>query len=730
MMRNQIPLMAAALLSLLAADIVLGQGAATDRHGDPLPPGAVARLGTVRFRHPSSIVFAAFLPDGKRILSVSDGGMLSVCDYPSGKEIRHLELLDKSTALVTSATLSPDGKHVTVWCSDGFLRIWDWANARQTGKVANLARSTTTTVRSSSLLRALGRSAPTSSSPAYSPDGKTLLLFGSSQVLQLLELASGKEIAPGPGHTEPVTSIWCSPDGTRVVTKDTKTTLAWNAGTGAHLGTLPVTLPPTPGSPTVISPDGRLGVTVATFATPAAAQAAKARDAILFDTASGKPLGTVGLDVDVTPMHRRPLAFSRDGKLLAALLGNPQPKINLYEVPSGKLLRAFDLGGAGVVGNGGFGGPGGLGGPGGGGFSRRTVTTLPILFSPDGKTLACQAVAGANIVVLDIATGKQLATLPPPLNSQSIQGAFSPDGRCLALQQRDGTATVYELATGRPRGTFGDKLALAVVRRAAVLDDFPFGATLPETPGLGLAIAPDSRLLALAGPGGSIHLWDLLTGKQVHVLQGHTGIVNAVAFTAHGKKLVSASDDTTVLVWDMTKIARPTLPVKAVKPGELDPLWQSLLDPDAAKGFVVMRELAAAPGETVPWIKEHVKPSPPLDMKRVEALMRQLDDDRFKVRAKATADLLKLGELLLPVIDKALAGDLSSEVRRRLEELHGKLTVTILEGDRLRDMRAVEILELIGTPEARQVLRTLADGAPGALVTTSAQAVLRRQEHP
>jgi hypothetical protein len=305
-----------------------------------------------------------------------------------------------------------------------------------------------------------------------------------------------------------------------------------------------------------------------------------------------------------------------------------------------------------------------------------------------------------------------------------MQGAFSPNGRCLTLQQRDGTATVYELATGQPRGTYGDKLA--PVRRASALDDYPFGPAVAETPGLGLALAPDNRLLALAGPGGSIHLWDVLTSTNVHVLQGHKGIVNALAFASRGTKLVSASDDTTVLIWDVTKIARPALPVKALKPGELDPLWQALLDADAAKGFAAMRELAAAPGQSVSWIKEHVKPSPPLDMKRVEALIRQLDDDRFKVRAQATMELLKLGELVLPAIDKAFAGNLSSEVRRRLEEIHGKLTVPALEGNRLRDVRAVEVLALIGTPEARQVLQALADGAPGALVTTSARAALTR----
>jgi hypothetical protein len=50
----------------------------------------------------------------------------------------------------------------------------------------------------------------------------------------------------------------------------------------------------------------------------------------------------------------------------------------------------------------------------------------------------------------------------------------------------------------------------------------------------------------------------------------------------------------------------------------------------------------------------------------------------------------------------------------------------ILKGDRLRAYRAVEVLERIGTREARRLLATYANGAPGALLTTAAEAALKR----
>jgi HEAT repeat protein len=136
--------------------------------------------------------------------------------------------------------------------------------------------------------------------------------------------------------------------------------------------------------------------------------------------------------------------------------------------------------------------------------------------------------------------------------------------------------------------------------------------------------------------------------------------------------------------------------------------------------------LTAAPKEAVAWIKEKVKPAVPLDKKRVENLLGLLDDDQFQVRDKATRELLKIGEGIVPALDKGLEANAPAETRRRLEELRGKLTGMVLQGERLQAFRAIEILELIGTPEARQVLQSLAAGTPGALITISAQAALKR----
>jgi WD40 repeat protein len=65
-----------------------------------------------------------------------------------------------------------------------------------------------------------------------------------------------------------------------------------------------------------------------------------------------------------------------------------------------------------------------------------------------------------------------------------------------------------------------------------------------------LAFSPDSTTLASASDDSTVRLWDARTRKPLRRLDGHTGPVSAVAFSPDAKTIASASFDMTVRVWD------------------------------------------------------------------------------------------------------------------------------------------------------------------------------------
>src|SRR5262249_62119290 len=79
----------------------------TDRYGDPLPEGAIARIGTVRFREGGGIFTLAYSPDGKILASGSGsrGGVIRLWDAATGKELSRLE---PNEDRVLSVAFSPD----------------------------------------------------------------------------------------------------------------------------------------------------------------------------------------------------------------------------------------------------------------------------------------------------------------------------------------------------------------------------------------------------------------------------------------------------------------------------------------------------------------------------------------------------------------------------------------------------------------------------------------------
>src|SRR5262249_55496837 len=139
----------------------------------------------------------------------------------------------------------------------------------------------------------------------------------------------------------------------------------------------------------------------------------------------------------------------------------------------------------------------------------------------------------------------------------------------------------------------------------------------------------------------------------------------------------------------------------------------------------VLGVLARCPTQTVPFLKEHLRPAEAPEARRLSRLLSDLDSERFEVREKATQDLEALGELVESAIRQTLEGQPSLEVRRRAEALLQRLEGPVTSPESLRLLRAVEVLEHCGTPDARRLLAALAEGA-ACRPTREAKAALAR----
>jgi hypothetical protein len=89
-------------------------------------------------------------------------------------------------------------------------------------------------------------------------------------------------------------------------------------------------------------------------------------------------------------------------------------------------------------------------------------------------------------------------------------------------------------------------------------------------------------------------------------------------------------------------------------------------------------------------------------------------------------ELERLGKSVEPLLREVLQGKPSPEVKRRVERLLGQVKGPFVSGEMLRALRAVEVLEHMATPEARQLLEALARGTPEARLTQEAKASLAR----
>lgn len=638
--------------------------------------------------------------DGKTLVSANQNH-IDVWDLTSGKLLRQLQGHQQA---VTTVALSPDGKTVASF-SQGSLRWWDATTGKELDEEELTASFTALTFSADGKTLAIahddgeggGRVAiydvatreetvaldahlPGMYTLAFSADGKVLAtgsgaVPGQVAAVRLWDTTTGKEIRPFAAHPGAATTIAVSADGKLLASCSTteRVVRIWDVASGREVRQLE-------GHEGCVdevqfSPDGRL-----------LASATREPAIIIWETATGRRLRTLADHNSLGP-HMR---FSADGKTLAT--AGDQQTAAIWDVSSGKMLQTFTQP------------PNGVG---------------AVLAYSGGKVLAFERAESDNgedsvIALWDLVGGRMIRRFTG--HKEMVSGiALSWDGRMIASRGEDRTIRVWEVSTGAERAQFADPGQ---------------GSTWTGTQFV--AFSPDGRRLATCGPDDTeIRVWDLVTGKALPPLTGHRGWVGAVEFSADGRTLVSGSQDTSCIAWDMTREPYGAGRRAPGDGGELSASgiasrWDVLRDRDAAKAYRAMWELIGAGDKCVAFLREQLRPVPTADARQIARWIGELDHAHYQTREKATTALTQVADQAESALRTALVRTTSAEVRQRIRRVLEVVSDAEPSQDRLRDLRGIEVLERIASPGARELLAALSKGAPDAVLTRQAMESLKR----
>ncbi len=796
-----------------------------DAHGDPLPSGALARLGTERYRHDAPITCQAVTNDGK-LIATGGGRSVRVWDAATGKQLHVLTINQGGRSVAPSAVaFSHDGQMLAALgtLGQGVLMVWDLRGGQARQEMLLPQREEYNTVmmetpflafasnnkqvlvknyaeksirhfdlETSMEMRVYQDASSSLTSMAVSSDGHWLAAGTEGRQVILWDTRSGKEVKKFQ-HEYPLVSVAFSPDGKQLATLDQDLSpRVWNLSTGKE---------------TLKLPARTRSVSLAWSADGESLYVARQPDQLLIWNLKTQKEKTIAVPKGwaVGPLYSYVTRANTEGLILgsAGRRGNNVSRIRCLDLLHAEQAHQFDGYETGTlfafylphqkqwatIGNKGddtlrlWDEQG-----------RNTQSfTLPVgevtfhcfAVNPTGKLIALSATDGRTFII-DAATGQIQRTLTP-FNRSCYDVEFSAEGDAIVLTDVR-HVKVIQLSTGKELKSYeinstdptrsiistdGSRIASMIYMQetdslAMRLFDARTGRVLSgesndSRPHLGnqnFYFSPDGRNLLMMGGRGrqaGISIMETASGKvrfQVDlpnaylylggharlspdgrwlvasasgndpdqcaalvwylggkpdpvILQGHRGLVHSVYFSADSKKLLTASSDSTMLVWDLNRYQ--PLPATPLNEAGLGKLWQDLTDPDTTKAYQAVQRLAQQP-QAANWLgKQIAEKSVILKPEQIKEWIEQLNAIQFSVREEASKQLIKHVVQARKEIKATIEQTTSVETKRRLEQILNTVREnTSLSDNPLQTTRAIEALEMIGTSDALKQLEQLA----------------------
>ena len=339
----------------------------------------------------------------------------------------------------------------------------------------------------------------------------------------------------------------------------------------------------------------------------------------------------------------------------------------------------------------------------------RTTWNEVIAFSSDARLVArVRAPAGAEVWSLPEA--KCLGKLPWWRGDR----VYSHEAACFSLDQRFLATGTSEHSPRHPHPS-----PALILWNLATLQEM---CHIPARDGIiAVAFRPDGRVIATATRSGDVSVWESGSGLLRRRLQTHGFCARcALAFSADGRYL-AAGGETGIFLWDVT---RPWTTKSQRGEKEIAQQWEDLASTDAGVADEAICHLVSIPVEAARFLAAKLRPARGTDPDRIRHWLTLLDSPRFRERDEATRGLEKLGAQAEPYLEGLLKHTTSAEARARAEKLLESLRAP-MSPTRLRQARALEVLERAGNEQSLELLRDLARGDPNKLLTRQASEVLQ-----